>query len=140
MGKAAGLIKTGMAGRGHVSSDVRTRRRFLTSAGAGLAAVVAGCLEDNNPPEYDVSAFLSGEEKLADHQGKRILVHGDTQYSGNTVRGDDEYTGNKVFVRQEDGSFDALELLHRAGRIAERERAEAVTLNHVDQSLDPTRK
>lgn len=34
----------------------------------------------------------------------------------------------------------AIELLHRAGRIAEREQAEAVTTDHVSQSLNPARK
>ena len=34
----------------------------------------------------------------------------------------------------------AIELLHRSGRIAEREQAEAVTTDHVSQSLNPARK
>ena len=34
----------------------------------------------------------------------------------------------------------AIELLHRAGRIAEREQAEAVTMDHMNQSLNPARK
>ena len=34
----------------------------------------------------------------------------------------------------------AIELLHRAGRIAEREQAEAITTDHVNQSLNLSRK
>lgn len=33
----------------------------------------------------------------------------------------------------------AIELLHRAGRIAERDQAEAVTPEHVEQGFDPAR-